>query len=315
MLAYLLLKRILGKDSVRTDSTRFHAQGIMRDSTRDSLNRIESFRVEALEPRILLSADPVLGEMARVADKAGWDDPLANIAAIVEVIDAVANQDAKAADIEVAVAVEPEVEWPQNWAAATVADSQSGSTNAQTEHPEVHYLNLSGPITPDATVIDLSAAADTIAKAQQLWIDALDASVTPANPTFAVQDLGGIALASYDSASGTVTIDDNAAGAGWFIDSTLADNVEYATLDGFTLRAGIGAAAGNVDLLTAVLHEIGHANGYAHNDPLALMAGTLGEGERLLLPTALPVSLGRYPHSYFTKFPLPAEFPHFQTPG
>ena len=109
MLAYLLLKRILGKDSVRTDSTRFHAQGIMRDSTRDSLNRIESFRVEALEPRILLSADPVLGEMARVADKAGWDDPLANIAAIVEVIDAVANQDAKAADIEVAVAVEPEV--------------------------------------------------------------------------------------------------------------------------------------------------------------------------------------------------------------
>ncbi|KKN12844.1 hypothetical protein LCGC14_1012390, partial [marine sediment metagenome] len=299
MLAYLLLKRILGKDSVRTDSTRFHAQGIMRDSTRDSLNRIESFRVEALEPRILLSADPVLGEMARVADKAGWDDPLANIAAIVEVIDAVANQDAKAADIEVAVAVEPEVEWPQNWAAATVADSQSDSTNAQTEHPEVHYLNLSGPITPDATVIDLSAAADTIAKAQQLWIDALDASVTPANPTFAVQDLGGIALASYDSASGTVTIDDNAAGAGWFIDSTLADNVEYATLDGFTLRAGTGAAAGNVDLLTAVLHEIGHANGYAHNDPLALMAGTLGEGERLLLPTALPVSLGPLPTQLF----------------
>ena len=55
-----------------------------------------------------MSADPVLGEMARVADEAGWDDPLANVAAIVEVIDAVATQDAKAADIEVAIAVEPE---------------------------------------------------------------------------------------------------------------------------------------------------------------------------------------------------------------
>ena len=108
MLAYSLLKRILGRDSARTESTRFHSQGIIRDSSHDSLNRLESFQVEALEPRILLSADPVLGEMARVADKAGWDDPLANVAAIVEVIDAVATQDAKAADIEVAIAVEPE---------------------------------------------------------------------------------------------------------------------------------------------------------------------------------------------------------------
>ena len=301
MLAYSLLKRILGRDSARTESTRFHSQGIIRDSSHDSLNRLESFRVEALEPRILLSADPVLGEMARVADKAGWDDPLANVAAIVEVIDAVATQDAKAADIEVAIAVEPEVEWPENWGVEWVADTPTDTDETDTKHEqsEVHYLNLSGPITPDATVIDLNAATATINHAKQKWIDALDPSITPANPSFAVQDLGGIALASYDSGSNTVFIDDNAAGAGWFIDSTLSDNTEYATLDGLSLRAGTGAAATNVDLLTAVLPEIGHANGYAHNDPLALMAGTLGEGERLLLPTALPVTLGPLPTQLF----------------
>ena len=64
----------------------------------------------------------------------------------------------------------------------------------------------------------------------------------------------------------TIWIDDNAAGYGWFVDPTPGDDVEFADAPGtHTLTALPGTAADqHVDLLTTVMHEMGHVLGYQH---------------------------------------------------
>ena len=61
----------------------------------------------------------------------------------------------------------------------------------------------------------------------------------------------------------TILLDSDAAGYGWFVDSTPNDNVEFANvISANTLAAQNGtAAAARVDLLTAVMHELGDVLG------------------------------------------------------
>ncbi len=69
-----------------------------------------------------------------------------------------------------------------------------------------------------------------------------------------------------------VLIDSNAAGYGWFADPTPADNSEF--LD--------GATPTGIDLLTVVMHEMGHVLGYGDvaGDSGAVMSATLEAGVR-----------------------------------
>ncbi len=83
----------------------------------------------------------------------------------------------------------------------------------------------------------------------------------------------------------TVVIAPNAAGYGWFVDPTPQSNDEFTrnTAGAETALPG-SAAAGRMDLLTVVLHEMGHIAGFgdvntkAH--PNNLMDGTLAAGVR-----------------------------------
>ena len=64
--------------------------------------------------------------------------------------------------------------------------------------------------------------------------------------------------------SGTsITLDDNAAGHGWFIDATPGANEEFlATSDANVWVAKEGSAAdGKMDMLSVLLHEYGHVLG------------------------------------------------------
>ncbi len=70
----------------------------------------------------------------------------------------------------------------------------------------------------------------------------------------------------------SITLDATADGQGWFIDPTPADDSEF----------GNSRSAAGVDLLTVLVHEIGHVLGLDHNSGLAVMAGTLATGERVL---------------------------------
>jgi hypothetical protein len=98
------------------------------------------------------------------------------------------------------------------------------------------------------------------------------------NVDIQIADLPGLELGEYRD--GTIYIDINAAGYGWFIDRTLQDDKEYVLL-GDTLVASHGAAAGHMDLLTVMAHELGHASDLSHTDQ-GLMSDTLAAGDRLV---------------------------------
>jgi hypothetical protein len=85
-------------------------------------------------------------------------------------------------------------------------------------------------------------------------------------------------------APGLVVLDVVAGGAGWYVDATPMDDAEFAGSAGSRLYATDPAAAGQMDLLTAVMHEMGHAIGlsdaYGAAQQGDVMSGVLAPGER-----------------------------------
>ncbi len=78
----------------------------------------------------------------------------------------------------------------------------------------------------------------------------------------------------------TIQIDPDAAGFGWYVNPTDADFPPGDRPDGRTARPGTDAVH-RIDLLTAVLHEMGHLLGHDHAAH-GLMQATLGPGVRRL---------------------------------
>ena len=95
-------------------------------------------------------------------------------------------------------------------------------------------------------------------------------------------------------ASDRMTLDVNAGGFGWFIDLTPGDDVEFAHRVASTeLAAGTGSPAdGRIDLLTVMMHELGHVLGRADlaSEVSAhdLMAEALAPGTRRLPASTSP---------------------------
>jgi hypothetical protein len=98
--------------------------------------------------------------------------------------------------------------------------------------------------------------------------------------TYAVVDLPGNELARTVGSS-RIEIDIDAVGHGWFVDSTPGDDVEFALPTGFQQQTALPGtpAHGRADLLTAVMHEMGHLLGYDHEDE-GVMPETLPLGTR-----------------------------------
>ncbi len=85
------------------------------------------------------------------------------------------------------------------------------------------------------------------------------------------------------SSANLIQLDLNAAGHGWFMDVTPHEDEEFAATPlTQELRASAASpASGRVDLLTAVMHEMGHILGHGHShDDLALMAKSRKPGVR-----------------------------------
>ena len=109
----------------------------------------------------------------------------------------------------------------------------------------------------------------------------------------ATASLSGVSVQLADLPNGmlgealgtTILIDRDAAGYGWFVDPTPGDDVEFAEhLGADTLAAANGSlAAARVDLLTTVMHEMGHVLGYRDDDSGDLMNATLPLGVRRLV--------------------------------
>jgi hypothetical protein len=149
------------------------------------------------------------------------------------------------------------------------------------------------------TVAELNTLVDA---AIQRWIDA-GATAAQVDAMRAVQfgvvDMAGIYVGT--SNHGVINIDVDGAGYGWFVDSTPGEDSEF---DGsgsrLTADSG-GGAEGKLDLLTVLMHELGHQIGlddvYVTSKGDDVMFGYMSVGERRL-PTdgeasgAVPGSIG-----------------------
>ena len=96
---------------------------------------------------------------------------------------------------------------------------------------------------------------------------------------FEITNLAGTTLGL--TTAETIVIDTDAAGYGWYVDVTPSDDLEFSTTtdDGTQLAAPDSEAAGRMDLLTAVMHELGHVLGFEHGDS-TIMAASLTTGVR-----------------------------------
>lgn len=90
-------------------------------------------------------------------------------------------------------------------------------------------------------------------------------------------DIPGTRL-GVTSAEGIIWIDRDAAGWGWFVDPTPAESSEF-------LLPGDRDQQNRMDLLTVVMHELGHVLGFDHDASDNLMSESLLPGVRRL-PTA-----------------------------
>ena len=108
--------------------------------------------------------------------------------------------------------------------------------------------------------------------ATKIWSDLLQ-SETQLDIDFQITDLpsGQLAEATitdFDNSgkpnAGTILIDRDANGVGWFIDETPLDNSEFTAqdTDSYLLAATESEADGKYDLLTTVLHELSHLYGF-----------------------------------------------------
>jgi hypothetical protein len=99
---------------------------------------------------------------------------------------------------------------------------------------------------------------------------------------FQIADLSGSTLGL--AFGNTIWIDQDAAGHGWFIDSTPENDTEFRPHNASVELIAIptGGPYKNMDLLTVVTHELGHVLGFEDLNPETgtLMSATLGTGER-----------------------------------
>jgi hypothetical protein len=103
--------------------------------------------------------------------------------------------------------------------------------------------------------------------------------------TYEVGQLPGNLLGYTFARINTIVIDPNADGYGWYVDSTAQSDANFVKgANGAQTAVPGGPASGHMDLLTTVLHEMGHLDGLPDVNTLRypnnLMDGTLSPGVR-----------------------------------
>ncbi|QDT82004.1 putative outer membrane protein PmpB precursor [Gimesia maris] len=120
-------------------------------------------------------------------------------------------------------------------------------------------------------------------------VESLDPQLTAAqNAKLAQVDIEIVDLPEgvlSNTVHGTIYIDVNAAGYGWFVDDTPDDHSEFYATGPYTLVSVPYATSnvlGKIDLWTVILHELGHLLGYDHAEDGA-MQESLAPSERRLM--------------------------------
>ncbi len=137
---------------------------------------------------------------------------------------------------------------------------------------------------PDTAALAQAQLAPIVNEAIAQWSDAgLSAAKVQElrQAQFVITDLPGSYLGETEG--NVIYLDANAAGNGWFVDPTPAQNEEFsATAGSRQMQAVDPRAVDHIDLLTVVEHELGHVLGLKDLSATAddIMDGVLGVGTR-----------------------------------
>jgi hypothetical protein len=146
--------------------------------------------------------------------------------------------------------------------------------------------------TTGASILSVDQLAPIFEEAKLLWAQALGAGdvrlAAMAGVNVRVDDLASDVLGA--TIGTTITIDADAAGWGWFVDQTPWESSEFQILLSVAEFATDPAspAFGRMDLLSTVLHELGHTMGFTESQGDDVMNSVLPAGVRRL-PEAVPV--------------------------
>ena len=154
--------------------------------------------------------------------------------------------------------------------------SKNGSSSfdavtVRTDDPAFRTANLMASAAPQAPTYGAKALTEAevgaiFDEAIARWTKALgvnDAVVASlCEMTFQVVDFNDLTLGR--ATEDTILIDADAAGYGWFVDTTPFDDVEFRLQpgNGELLATRSSEASGHMDLLTVVMHELGHVLGF-----------------------------------------------------
>lgn len=181
-----------------------------------------------------------------------------------------------------------------------VTPAPTSSANNGEGSPVAHHVLTQDEIIPLVTAARERWAATGLTAAQVGILEDIK---------FKVIDLPGWYLG--ENAGSEVRLDLTAGGNGWFVDATPMDDQEFIARETSMLRASDGSgspASGRIDLLTTIMHEMGHRLGlcdaYSGVQRGGIMYGFLTKGER-----RLPVkgeADGAVPHAHSTPHHLGA---------
>jgi hypothetical protein len=173
-----------------------------------------------------------------------------------------------------------------NAAGATISDDTGVITIINDDRGK-KLMAAYGPdeLVDTTSTLSDAALAPIVDEAIARWDEAVnldDQVVAMLHETsFYTVDLDGLELGL--TSDNEILIDDDAAGFGWFVDETPWEAMEFAgSDDGHELLALADSEAfGHIDLLTVVMHEIGHFLGFDHaGEEETLMYDTLETGIR-----------------------------------